>query len=776
MIQDMRRLTSFKNLLKSGDCKGQIATLLIMLTVVLLIFVMVTMNIGETSLMSTRIANAADAATLSLASQLSTKARQLAEGLKNSDASDTSYTKACSNTGMAAIICAIVLVIIAIVILVCSWGSGAPASAKLIILAVSIVAGAAGGAAGGAYAGTGAWQGAMQGAIVGAAIATIYIGAGCPGMTESTTLTGAGEAAGFGSAGELGSLSGAGGGSAGAGSGGLTGFGEAAGYGSAGELGSLGGAGAAGAGAGGGTVASGATTMSTFGASMGWTSAPIIPAAGGGGAMFQGALTLASTGYNQSVQDKIAEKQIDLFVKMMENANERDRMRESAFMTALSQIVDDPNMSADQVDSNFNGNTKELVSDFQIWVFNRLNYLGSLVGDCITPINSFFDITRRFQHDFSVWCDGEDRWEEIESGTFYSHVPGHLETEEYRYATVCDEEETFWGETILVNCHEEIVNNAGNDGGIVNLLRGLENAGYDISFWEPGPTLAQLKAAAESCGEDSCVDPPGFDPVDGLREEVREAKSWLVELDNTDKEARAQTWGSWLDVFVDLNDSKSSPNSFYFTFQKYTALLQEWADEVLAIVRSLPECQPDPKEPGSVLVFPCKYVDPGFEDSCTVTKKQENASMNFYDGILSVYNDLCDSAGINKNIRDLYNALYTSPVGGSESIGDLGGLNPAMYQWDDARGHHIVKVGTGNFQVPKLVKRKYGNWFKGKKCMELRDYYDDTGSNCWVKVERTDPQQNMGFLGVWNPFRSGISKVSRAAYSYNYLKLVGGSE
>ncbi|MFH1691002.1 MAG: Tad domain-containing protein [Candidatus Omnitrophota bacterium] len=725
MIRGMKRLTSFRNLWKVGNPRGQIATLLIMLTVVLLIFVMVTMNIGETSLMSTRIANATDAATLSLASQLSTKARQLAHGLKNSEAKDTSYTKACNPSGAAAIIIAIVCIIVAIVIFVVTCGSGAIASAKLVFLAMCILAGAVGGAIGGAYAGTGAWQGAFQGACIGAAIGSI-----CIALPTTTTATGVSE--------------------------GVVGAGDTLVFSEGATIGTAEGAMAVPAGA----------TLTGVGGGAAVMSVPMS-----GGLMLQGALCLASAGYNQHVQEKVAEKQIDLFVEMMANMNEKDRMRESAFMTALSQVVDDPNMSADAVDSNLNTNTSELVSNFQIWVFNRLNYFGTLVGDVITPINGFFDMTRFYQSLFFQLCDGRDTWEEIEGGTFFSHHPGTLETEDYRYHVVCEDILGPFGIVLRTECHEEIIENAGNDGSIAKLARGLENAGYDLSFWEPGPTLAALQASAESCGEDSCEGPAGFDPVDGLREELREVREWLIELDKTDKNDRAETWGGWLDFFVDLGDSRVAPESIYFTLEKYIAEMKKWRAETLAVVKTLPECVQDPNDEDAVLSFPCRYG----ENSCTVTKKRVDAFDQFYGDVLELEWTLGDVNGLNSLIRNLYNSIYSAPVGNGLNVADLGGMNPAQYEWNDTRGHHIVKVGTGNFKVPHLKKTKYGNWFKGKKCMELRDY-SDNGSRCWVKVERIDEKHDLGVLGFWNPFAKGITKIARAAYSYDYLKLVKTAE
>ena len=51
-------------------------------------------------------------------------------------------------------------------------------------------------------------------------------------------------------------------------------------------------------------------------------------------------------------------------------------------------------------------------------------------------------------------------------------------------------------------------------------------------------------------------------------------------------------------------------------------------------------------------------------------------------------------------------------------------------------------------------------------------YQDPTGANTWVRVTRQDPSRSTS-LWTWNPVSGGTSKMGRAAYSFDYVKLVG---
>jgi len=101
-----------------------------------------------------------------------------------------------------------------------------------------------------------------------------------------------------------------------------------------------------------------------------------------------------------------------------------------------------------------------------------------------------------------------------------------------------------------------------------------------------------------------------------------------------------------------------------------------------------------------------------------------------------------------------------------------GGKNPATYEWNDARGRHRVRVRLGNFRIPKIVKRKYGNWLSGKTCMELHYYSDGDSFNRvgkdenYVEVSRYDQPSGQAAIGRWNPLNRSVTK--RAYYSYGF--------
>lgn len=158
---------SFANLVvQKRQTRGQVATFLLLMVVGVLVFALATANLGNISLMSTRVANATDSATLALGSQLATKANFHWQTLGQ-------RIEKCKRTGLLALVLAIIFVVIALVITIVTWGAGSP----LLLMAIGAAAGAAGGAAGGAIAGTGALQGAIQGAAIGAAIGA-GVGAG----------------------------------------------------------------------------------------------------------------------------------------------------------------------------------------------------------------------------------------------------------------------------------------------------------------------------------------------------------------------------------------------------------------------------------------------------------------------------------------------------------------------------------------------------------------------------------------------------------------------
>jgi hypothetical protein len=160
IIKALHKITSLSNL--AQPClKGQVATLLILLMVVVLMFILVTINIGNIADLSTMLSNAADTATLQLASKLATKSHQISEALEKACDNEE---ECCQKTGLLGTILAIIF---AIIITILTWGSA-------WVVAYAAIAGAVGGAIGNAIV-YGTWEaaamGAIQGAIIGASIA-----------------------------------------------------------------------------------------------------------------------------------------------------------------------------------------------------------------------------------------------------------------------------------------------------------------------------------------------------------------------------------------------------------------------------------------------------------------------------------------------------------------------------------------------------------------------------------------------------------------------------
>ena len=169
----MKNLISWRNLNRESSLKSQIATIIILFMVAILIFILITLDLGTIAVSTTRIANAADSAALYLASQLSTRSHYLYKALGNK-------TKKCKGRGFGAIIGAIILAIVALIITAPSGGWGA--------VAVAAAGGAVGGAIGAAIEGSNIFQGMILGAQIGAAIGGLY-GYTHPTMVEKTITT-----------------------------------------------------------------------------------------------------------------------------------------------------------------------------------------------------------------------------------------------------------------------------------------------------------------------------------------------------------------------------------------------------------------------------------------------------------------------------------------------------------------------------------------------------------------------------------------------------------
>ncbi|MCX5704003.1 MAG: MgtC/SapB family protein [Candidatus Omnitrophica bacterium] len=185
MIRYFSRTISLNNLFNASS-SGQIATMLMLFMVVILLFILTTVNLGSVSIKTTTISNAADTAALLLASRLASRSNQMFDAIipekeKASYANDhNKVVKSCVKSGILPGVAAAIVVAATLLPLIFISG-GLAAIPFWQILVGSIIKGAYVGALVGHFSGLGAGTGAMQGAIVGASIAG---GFGAFGVTQ----------------------------------------------------------------------------------------------------------------------------------------------------------------------------------------------------------------------------------------------------------------------------------------------------------------------------------------------------------------------------------------------------------------------------------------------------------------------------------------------------------------------------------------------------------------------------------------------------------------
>jgi hypothetical protein len=141
------------------------------------------------------------------------------------------------------------------------------------------------------------------------------------------------------------------------------------------------------------------------------------------------------------------------------------------------------------------------------------------------------------------------------------------------------------------------------------------------------------------------------------------------------------------------------------------------------------------------------------------------------DEFQSVLASLDGFLGNIQTFRSALQQLNVNLQAAAPSASTFGGLNPATYAWKDSRGDHSVAVQVGPFKIPRVVKKKTGNWLVGKICLTLTDFQDN-GTNAWVRVTRRDPSTAMG-LWRWNPFGGQMTKISRVSYSFDRVDIAG---
>jgi len=562
MTQRIRRLTSLNNFQRVSNPRGQIATLLILAIVLMLIFVLVLANLGNVATNSTTIANAADSAALLLGSQLSTKARTLWNSLGN-------RPEVCVSGGFLSMMLSILFAIAAVVITIISYGAGAP---LLLLVVVGAAAGAAGGAIGGAIAGTGAAQGALSGAMVGAAIGAMAgaivaapVGGTTGPITAGTTTTLAD----------------------------------------------------------GSVVTAGsvvpATSVSAYLAAGGVTIQALATA--GIGTLAVGALSVASSVYNTSEAQSQTVQNMKDMASMMNKLGESDRIRESVLLQALSQVVDDPNMTQDYNDVNLNGNRTEFLSNFSIWYYKRLASLTTVVSTTASLISNFFNNSVGPFADAALNANGYNVVfnpdGSIASGT-KTASPGDLEKADY---------------ALDVTNGQAIPNPApgdfSRDGAVALLLRALyPNPLYQahitnpdpphnsVEAWQPGPTPDDLNSyAGAGCDANGCgscdsngncsvaAQPPapGYDYVDSIGDGLLSMAELMGALKTRSASELTISWENWMPYLFDMDSynpdgtlmpgATPDPSAYYEKLGIYVSLLTQLKNEIINIrATRIPPC------------------------------------------------------------------------------------------------------------------------------------------------------------------------------------------
>jgi hypothetical protein len=752
-------------------------------------------NIGQISNIATNLSNAADSASLYLASQLGTESYQISASLYNSC---DNPIRCCVKTGFLAVLLAIIGAIIAIVLAYFTFGASMGLYKFFVLMPLTViiagmVGGAIGGAIGGGIAGTGWLQGAIQGAMIGAAI---------------------------------------GGGAA------LGAYAGGAFY-------------VANAGALFGTIFSYATCV-VIGASLGAT------------------LAIASNIYTAYAKDQMLGDAMAAASKALNGLPKEQRIRESIFLQALSQTIDDPNKTSqysyynqegyerygvctdcnndgtidpatecggDPCDSDGDGNIEEIVPNFQYCWDRRISDLHNQV-EVNKNIEQAIEETRKFLG--IGYGGGQDSQSPVRKFEWASE----------QFLTYLHQAVT------LTECISESCDVVYNYGTIESLLRALAGYSYRIpySFYnrtvylgDDGPTRCKLcewkgnwnpdDDCPECTLEDplqcpDCLppDPPldyGYDPVDGVIDGLGDDFiAWMdglrAEGEGNKIDGMVENWLNWVTGFYDPDSNGDYYHDLDALKQGIKTASDSWSNGIENIRRSLPicvagcikrttttdnegnpittyecmvgatqsqectqtgpttetcqdtpcECCFDPDSP-----HPCQQLpnrDPQFgtiELDCEDDFAPAQAAIDWFTPYIDEFRNAC---------YNFYYAMkgYLDPVGQAPSLEcGLSGTNPVKYEWRDSRcppGSSEkclwVEVSVNDFQVPHTVTKKYGNWLSGEKCIELVNYEKEVTAT----IKRKDPTNvNVGLgglLGKWNPTTTGskyqgiIQRTSKAKY------------
>lgn len=717
MNRRIRHLTSFNNFRSDKLESGQIATVMILFMIVLLVFVLVTVNIGNVSFQGTLISQAADAGALALGSGLATKARAIADALRDECGS---ATRCCKKTGAAAGVFAFIA---ALIVAIASCISGCVAMPLLI--AVCMAAGAAGGAIGASYAGTDMAQGVAMGAIIGACVGMAAGGIG------GAMISGGSEAM----------------------MGGVVVMETApivAGAGTA-MLGVM------------GTAAS---LYNAYNADQMYIDA-FAEVSKKLNALnerdryregaFMAALSVVVDDPNKVKDDRDLDDDgntaelASAFLNFWDNRIDNIRAQTAVMTPVVVQFIEGPLRNfRDFVNGAITGTD----TTFTLWpsgtythhtpgLLERRDYIYDASD---TPIAGTTDgpIATFLRGVYPTWTFN---YADPDTGTVSPvFVPGPTPAEITAwYDDPCgDVSETEIcppppaGFDYVDSLYEDFRQWLAFGNGI------LEDIDYSAIAWDNW--------------KDILYNPEDPSDVTTFYGALDRYITMMTDI-QTQFPAVVNSYPPCLDGYFPAGTESWSPTGMEWQNQPAGLSCGNCGDPCPWDCTC--DCYRNP---------PCRIIwwaGDGF--SVDRDKFDELWGGGMTPGAVTGFMELSNNLQQFRNDILMWygwiESMRTTP-----EILAWGGYPNCEYHWTDTRGEHAIQVAAGAFRIARIKVSKHGNWLKGKVCQNLRDYQDE--DRAWIRVTRQDGnRQALGGWGLWNPFNRPLSRRSFAEYSYDFVRL-----
>ena len=731
MIRTLCKSISLKNL-NTARPGGQVTTLLILLMVVVLMFILVTMNIGNIADLSTMLSNAADTASLQLASSLATKSYQLSEAL---DDACGSHDECCQKTGLLGVILAVIVAII-MTILQQYW--------YWVVLAAA-VAGAVGN-----YIVYGTAEAALMGAIMGAIIgATIYIG-----ITSCGELL-AGESAASASS-------------------------EAFTWSLLVEGTSVQGAAAAAELAAQAVLIQGIPGGLLMGASAIYNESVNQK-------MKSTALKKFGDALNGLPEhDKIRETAMLTSLSMTVTDPVMTIPGPAILENTVTCGTINPLdvLGGDPSDIDGDGDREESTTCFENWYYYRISQIKNLIiaqyRDAIDNFINWHLIPYRNYIETLYTNGGPLSRQEIEGADgllievlraletgypppprydFWTPGPNKADLELWQTCTVgncpaacltvcpsgCQDciltgyDEIDWN----ISSFKDFVGKA--DSIIASTSEARAANWQDWISWFIG-----VRSTCAVCGHVNtrqdvwCTNCGALLPAKAYYKK-------LLAMVSGDSELEVKGYCTWMDYFF----PGDAPD-----FGVDDTPAPDWG-----VIDLLPDCTYDPVT-GEATNPPCKN---------SIDRDPEDEALNAY---FQVWSLLSMTQSFISGLQGFHYQMLDML---GRSAGDQA-LNPVEYGWEDGQGQHTIQVRVGPFEVPEIGEDSRGNFLVGEECIVLEHGSDTSGSKTWVMIRRSDPTNKLKSgkraLGWWNPpFHSNlgntITRISRASFTRDGVTVCG---